>query len=196
MVVAQFESCSEGGMATSLNRREFIRIATVSSGVLGGLAAADGAAAADAQGVVGAVLSAATGRLELETSDGVVAVVPARDAQLYSGAFGEIADAGRFLVGDRVAAQGSWEGSELRAFFVGSVFTPIAARVRSVSPDGHSAETTVGHIALNRGRLPFENHALGDDKRKHKPLAAGDVIDGMGWVDPVEGDVYLLIRER
>jgi hypothetical protein len=182
-------------------RREFLRIVVVGGGVMAGLAAASATSAAPTpgagpaaakSGAVGLVETASKGRLRLRTSTGLVDVVPAPNARLYSGAQGEVADFGSFVVGDRVAVEGVLDSKVLVADSAGSIFEPIHLTVDRVDARGGVAHTTRGQIRLTPEGLPFTPAA---DRRRPAALTAGSRIDGLAWRDPRSGEQCLLIAD-
>lgn len=172
-------------MGSVVSRRAFLRVVVVTGVATPVVAGAAGAAATGSgSGALGGRVEAAgRGRLRVRTSEGSVDVVAAVGARMYSGAEGEVADTGAFLVGDRVAAQGRRTPSEFLATSIGSIFTPLQARVTGVSQDGSVAETTIGPILLTAGRLPFTSGSM-QRKLRDGRVGPGTVIDGLGWVHP------------
>lgn len=183
-------------MARGLVRRDFLRIAALSGtavpiamvGMAGPASAESGA-----RGVVGEVEFASPQRLTVRTAQGLVDVVVSAGTRLYSGAYGEVQDAGAFLIGDRVAVEGQFDAGALHAKSIGSIFTPLEARVTAMSQDGSVAESTLGPIALTAGRLPFTPDSL-QRRLKGGRVTSGTVISGLGWTHPSTGERYLMVR--
>lgn len=191
---------------SGLDRRKFLKIlvatgAATSSGMLVGVMDAR-ATSSDTDepllpgdGIVGTIISANSDHVVVRTSTGDESVIAASSgAHMYSGAYGAVSSTSQFLVGDRVAVSGHREGAVLIATAIGSVFTPLDAIVESVTPDGAIAQTTVGQIELTGGRLPFSSDAAQPDVR-NVSFGPGSILRGLGWQDPVTGDVYMLIRD-
>jgi hypothetical protein len=181
-------------------RREFLRIVVVGGGVMAGLAAASASSAATPgaspaaakSGAVGLVEAASKDRLRLRTSTGIVDVVPAAKARLYSGAQGEVADFGSFFVGDRIAVEGVRNSNVLVADSAGSIFEPIRITVDRVDARSGIAHTTRGQIRLTPEGLPFTTES---ERRRPAALKAGSRIEGLAWRDPRSGEQCLLIAD-
>jgi len=141
----------------------------------------------------GTVVSTGPDGMTIRTPQETIVVVPATGATLYSGASGLVSSTAEFRVGDRVGVAGARTGNRLVATKIGSVFTPVSARVDRISDDGGTAETSAGRVRLAAGRLPVPRRA--GDVRSAAGLQPGMVLSGLGWTDPSSGDRYLLVRE-
>jgi hypothetical protein len=179
-------------MAETLGRRKFLLVAAAGI-TLPALSPAAAAAASDGDGCVGVVAEATTTRLRLETQDGALEVQVGDGARMYSGAFGVIADASEFIVGDRVAVEGRRSGSSLRATAVGSVLYPFSARVVSISRDGSEIQTTEGVVATQHARLPYERSPRSGRAVPRLRVAVGDGVAGFTWQDPRTRGTYLMV---
>jgi hypothetical protein len=175
-------------MKPRMSRRGLLRIVVV-SGAAGaaGFALTEPAEAASGTVIAGTVVSADADGMVLRTADATITVTAAAGAKLYSGADGMVASTKAFRVGDRVGVQGAVTGQGLVASRIGSIFTPIQARIDKVSAGGTSADTSAGRVVLS-GRLP--ETAPADRGR----LAQGTTLSGMGWTDPSSGERYLLVH--
>jgi hypothetical protein len=180
-------------MKPRMSRRGLLRIVVV-SGAAGatGFALTEPAEAAPGTVIAGTVIagtvvSADTDGMVVRTADATVTVTAAAGAKLYSGADGMVAGTEAFRVGDRVGVQGAVTGQSLAASRIGSIFTPIEARIDRVSAGGTAADTSAGPVVLS-GRLP--ETAPADRGR----LAPGTTLSGMGWTDPSSGQRYLLVH--
>ncbi len=177
-------------------RREFLRLVVVGGGVLAGMAAASSGSAAPAAkaggtGAVGIVESADSARLVLRTSTGSVTVTAAADARLYSGSRGQVHDLGDFVVGDRIAVEGTVRSGVLLAHSAGSIFEPLQLSVGQVDASGALAETDHGPVRLD-GVLPFSQPSRRVDPAG---LATAHRITGLSWRDPQTGARYLLVAD-
>ena len=184
------------GQVLQPGRRDVLKVMVV-GGAAVPLAMTRTAAAGHGQeggdAVVGTVRAAAAGRLTLTAPEGDVEVALQSGARMYSGAFGAVTSARQFLVGDRVAAQGERAGAVLRATSVGSVYTPLTARVTRVSADGSAAETSAGPVELHKGRLPFTSPQE-EAVLRGSTVTPGMTLQGLAWQDPRTGERYLMIH--
>lgn len=185
-------------MTKTLDRRGFVRVAAVSGAATGaalvGLAkAVDAAAGTDGDAAVGTIVSVGDGRIVIDAGDGRLSVTPAPNAQMYSGAFGDVREPSSFIVGDRVAVNGVRRGRDLQATFIGSIYSRVAATVTDLSSDHSIAHTTIGDIELEAGRLPLTSPSHQARLRDLGEVAPGRTINGLAWVHPETGEIFLLI---
>ena len=118
-------------------------------------------------------------------------VVAAPDARLYSGSRGQVHDLRDFVVGDRIAVEGTVESGVLVAHSAGSIFEPVQLSVGQVDAKASVAQTDHGPVRLD-GELPFGGPSRQVDSAG---LAAADRIAGLSWRDPRTGARYLLIAD-
>jgi hypothetical protein len=143
--------------------------------------------------VAGKVKSTGLDRVILQTSSGMVEVIAAEGARMYSGAYGTVASAGAFIVGDRIGAEGRRTAEGLLAMAIGSIFAPLKARITRVSADRSIAYTSAGVIQLSAGRLPGAGRSPSPDLG-NEGVSPGDVINGLGWTHPITGETFLLLH--
>ena len=158
-----------------------------------GLHEAVDAASADVDGVVGTIAAVHVDEVVLLVGDRHVSVKPAPGARMYSGGYGATTSLTAFIIGDRVAAQGTLNGAQMDATFLGSVYRPVTARVQSVSADRSVARTDIGDIDLEDAELPFTAPARQAVLRKSSSIRKGSVIEGLVWRHPVTRQTYLLV---
>jgi hypothetical protein len=186
-------------MRRHVGRRDVLRVVVVTGAVVpfGALSAQGADAAADATGegatfIAGKVTSASGDRLVVRTPTETVSVVAGADARMYSGSDGVVSSTAGFYIGDRVGVEGQRNASGLNATRIGSIFTPIEARVSKVSTDGSVAYTSAGSVLLAAGRLPDESSAR--RWARAAGVSAGTVVRGLVWTHPSSGQKYLLVR--
>lgn len=185
-------------MPKTIDRRAFVRVvaiggAAAGAGLVGLAKAVDAAAGAEGDGAVGTIISAGDSGILIDVGDEQLSVTPAPQAEMYSGAFGEVTEPSAFIAGDRVAVTGTRRGNELEATFIGSVYDRVAATVTEVSNDQSVAHTTIGDIELKAGRLPFTSPSHQASLRDLGVVTRGRTITGLAWVHPQTDEIYLLI---
>jgi hypothetical protein len=182
-------------MESRLNRRALLRVVVVTGAAIPIAVGSSGRvdAATGTTVLAGRVESAGPDGVVIRTPHETVNVMAVDGARMYSGADGEVTTTSAFYPGDRVGAEGMRTSRGLLATAIGSIFTPVEARVTDVSADGSTADTTVGPILLTAGRLPSEPA----ERRKQRTagVVLGTVIRGLEWTHPATGERYLLVRE-
>lgn len=148
-----------------------------------------------ADALVGRVTATSRDAITVATEGTTVQVLLVYGIRAYSGAFGGVSSGTDFVVGDVVVAQGLRQGPVVHAQSVGSIFSPLRARVLSVSQDRQVARTDIGIVDLRDGQVPFPagDRDAARRQRLADDLVPGRVISGSGWMDPRSGTWYLLI---
>jgi hypothetical protein len=184
-------------MTETVPRRKFLRLVAAGAGAVAlptvGLAGVSWASEPEGDGYFGRVTEASTTTLRIDTDQGALRVQPVAGARMYSGAFGPVSDASKFITGDRVAVEGRRVGSSVHATAIGSVFSSFTARITSVSADGARVETTEGVIGLQHGRLPYADADRSVAPRWSVAVAVGDAVTGLTWQHPHTRETYLLV---
>jgi hypothetical protein len=177
------------------SRREFLKsVGVITLAVAGKLGHAPFVGAPNNAGapvefsdvVIGNVRRATPTELSIETRNGEVNVRLLPDGYLRVGLDDSMVSGEDFIVGDRVAAEGSLDAQGgFRATAVTSVFDEVEFVIEHI--DAAGAHTSVGLMQVDNA-LP--GRGLPD------PATPGQRLRGLGWVHPATGARYLLLLDR